>query len=329
MGHYADRTVSMRSALGRELPVEVVRQLHERSLWKHALVSAGLVIGLLIGIFGAALLEPWYLWTPFAVVAGFAVFDFTILLHEVVHSTVLPTRNDRLNGFLGFLYALPSGISASQFTRWHLDHHAELGSDTDDPKRHHLSPKVNARWLKILYFTPALFFIYFRAASKETRDYPAGLRRRIMIERLLTIGLHIGLIGVLGSTVGWWVTFKAWIVPYFFVFPVAFALNRLGQHYDITPEEPEKWATLVRGSRLWDLVYLCSNYHLEHHYFPGVPLYNLPKLQRLLRPWYERHGMVPTTFPRLFWHYIVLNKAPHTEWGSSAESTSLVLADPR
>ena len=29
----------------------------------------------------------------------------------------------------------PSGISASQFTRWHLDHHAELGSDEDDPKR--------------------------------------------------------------------------------------------------------------------------------------------------------------------------------------------------
>ena len=45
------------------------------------------------------------------------------------------------SGALGLLYAMPSGISASQFTRWHLDHHAELGSDEDDPKRHHLSPK--------------------------------------------------------------------------------------------------------------------------------------------------------------------------------------------
>ena len=79
---------------------------------------------------------------------------------------------------LGFLYAVPSGISPSQFTRWHLDHHAELGSDEEDPKRHHLSPKVNARWYKLLYCTPALFPIYFRAARRETVDLrPAAAAR--------------------------------------------------------------------------------------------------------------------------------------------------------
>src|SRR5438034_4506514 len=39
----------------------------------------------------------------------------------------------------GLLYAIASGISCSQFTRWHLDHHAELGSDEGDPKRHYRS----------------------------------------------------------------------------------------------------------------------------------------------------------------------------------------------
>ena len=79
----------------------------------------------------------------------------------------------------GCLYAIPSGISASQFTRWHLDHHAELGSDEDDPKRRHLSPKVNARWYKLLYCTPALFPIYFRAARRESSTYPAPLQHAI------------------------------------------------------------------------------------------------------------------------------------------------------
>jgi fatty acid desaturase len=90
-------------------------------------------------------------------VQGFTVFNFTVLLHEVLHHNVFQRRHPLAERVLGFLYAVPSGIAPSQFTRWHLDHHAELGSDEDDPKRHHLSPKRNARWYKLLYATPALF----------------------------------------------------------------------------------------------------------------------------------------------------------------------------
>ena len=48
----------------------------------------------------------------------------------------------------------------------------------EDPKRARLSPRRNERWLKVLYFTPALFWIYFRAAAKETATYGPALRRR-------------------------------------------------------------------------------------------------------------------------------------------------------
>ena len=64
----------------------------------------------------------------------YRLFDFTVLLHEVVHRAVLTQSDDRAYRVLGLLYAIPSGISASQFTRWHLDHHAGLGSYEDDPK---------------------------------------------------------------------------------------------------------------------------------------------------------------------------------------------------
>ena len=36
------------------------------------------------------------------------------------------------------------------------------------------------------------------------------------------------------------------IVPYFLVFPVAFTLNRLGQHYNIDPTHPLKWSTVMK-----------------------------------------------------------------------------------
>ena len=39
-----------------------------------------------------------------------------------------------LSYFFALLYMLPSSISASQFERWHLDHHAELGTEDEDPE---------------------------------------------------------------------------------------------------------------------------------------------------------------------------------------------------
>jgi fatty acid desaturase len=313
MGHYAQSTVGVRQELARELSSAELRELHRKRPLLHFLVTAALLAALAIGTSGAVIFDRWYLWLPFSVLSGFALFNFTVLLHEVVHRTVFG-RSERLSRILGFLYAIPSGISATQFTRWHLDHHAELGSEVDDPKRHHLSPKINARWYKLLYFTPVLFFIYFRAAKREAAHYPDELQQRIRTERSVTIVFHLLLLLALGVFAGWWIAWKAYLVPYFLVFPVAFALNRLGQHYDIVPEDPAKWATLVRGSWFWNAVYLCSNYHLEHHYFPRVPLYNLPRLQKLLMPFYRSHGFVEQSYGSLFWNYIVMNRKPHTDW---------------
>jgi fatty acid desaturase len=104
------------------------------------------------------------------------------------------------------------------------------------------------------------------------------------------------------------------VVPVFFVFPIAFTVNRLGQHYDIDPADPAKWSTLMRGHWFWDFAYLNSNYHLEHHYFAGVPFYRLPKLQRALVPFYERHGMRWHGYGELLYRWFVLNETPHTNW---------------
>jgi fatty acid desaturase len=326
MSHYADHAVALKRDLARELPHEELKRLHEKRPLLHAMVALANIGALLAAAFAIVHFHQWYAWLPFAVVAGFAVFDFTVLLHEVIHRAVLTQSHERIYRLLGLMYAMPSGISASQFTKWHLDHHAELGSSEHDPKRHHLSPKINARWLKILYFTPALFVIYFRAAARETATYPAELRTRIARERLATVVFQLAILFAIAFFAGWGIAFKLYMVPIFFIFPIAFALNRVGQHYDIDPSDPAKWSTLVKSSWFWNAVYLFSNLHLEHHYFPGVPFYNLPRLQKLLLPFYEKRGVTSHTYPELVWHYIVLNKKPHANWDETTAAAEPLIA---
>ncbi len=326
-GHYHRSIGDLKQRLSAAVPHETLKRLHGKDPVLHFAVVFRQAL-----VFAGAFAAGWSvesLWVriPAAVVLGFCVFDGTILLHEVVHRAVF--RNDRplAHRLLGLLYALPSGISPTQFTRWHLDHHAELGSADDDPKRAHLSPKKNARWLKLLYATPALFPIYFRAARRETASYPAALRRTIALERLAATGLHLGVAAAIGFLGGWERLVWLWAVPVFLVFPPAFTLNRLGQHYDVVPHEPAKWGTRMARSRFWDVVYLWSSYHLEHHYFPTVPFYRLRELNAALTPFFEREGVRERRYRELLLDWFVRNRAPHTDW--SAETRPAHSGAPR
>ena len=302
--YYSQHAVALRAELGAAISRDQMRELHRKTAWRYFAVAARQFSILAVATWGLIRFENPFVWVPLALVQGLTIFDFTILLHEVVHHTIFERRRPLAERILGLLYAIPSGISASQFTRWHLDHHAELGSDEDDPKRHHLSPKVNKRWYKLLYCTPALFPIYFRAARRESSTYPEELQHRIGWMALALLWYFFGFYTALRTS----------IIPVFFVFPIAFTLNRLGQHYDIDPSDPAKWGTLMKGHWFWDFAFLNSNYHLEHHYFPGVPFYRLPALQRALTPFFERKQMRWQSYGRLVYGWLVENHAPHTDW---------------
>ena len=226
--YYSQHAVALRAELGHAIPREQMRVLHQKSAVRHLLVAARQFAILGFATWGLIRFENPLIWIPLAVVQGLTIFDFTILLHEVVHHNVFERRRPLAERILGLMYAIPSGISASQFTRWHLDHHAELGSDEDDPKRHHLSPKVNKRWYKLLYCTPALFPIYFRAARRESASYPAPLQHTIEWERKVSLVAHLTALSLLWYAFGFYAALRTSIIPVFFIFPIAFTLNRLG-----------------------------------------------------------------------------------------------------
>jgi fatty acid desaturase len=325
--HYSQHAVALRAELGQALSRDQMRQFHRKSPFRHFIVAARQFAILAAATTALIHFSNPLIWVPLAFVQGLTVFNFTILLHEVVHHTVFERSRPFAYRILGFLYAVPSGISPSQFTRWHLDHHAELGSDEDDPKRAHLSPKVNKRWYKLLYCTPALFPIYFRAARRESSTYAPSLQQTIGWERRVSIAAHLGALGLLWYLFGAYAALRTSIIPVFFVFPIAFTLNRLGQHYDIDPDDPAKWGTLMKGHWFWDFAFLNSNYHLEHHYFPAVPFYRLPALQRALVPFYDRKHMRWQNYGRLVYGWIVENRAPHTDWSRADAPEHVRVAD--
>ncbi|HEV8269106.1 MAG TPA: fatty acid desaturase, partial [Thermoanaerobaculia bacterium] len=218
-GYYHRAIGDLKKRLSAAIPHDVLKDLHTKAPARHFAVAVRQVV-----LFAVAFSLGWYFENllvriPCALVLGFIVFDGTVLLHEVVHKAVFDGDRPRAYRLLGLVYALPSGISPSQFTRWHLDHHLELGSTTDDPKRAHLSPKRNARWYKLLYATPALFPIYFRAARKENVTYPEPLQKTIRLERLAAIALHLGTAAAIYLVGGPARFVWLYAVPVFVVFP--------------------------------------------------------------------------------------------------------------
>src|SRR5262249_18082753 len=152
---------------------------------------------------------------------------------------------------------------------------------------------------------------------------------QIGFERKVSIAAHLSVLAAIWVVFGGGAALRAYVIPVFFVFPIAFTLNRLGQHYDIDPSDPAQWGTLMRGHWFWDFAFLNSNYHLEHHYFPGVPFYRLPELQVALVPFYTRKGMRWQSYGRLVYGWLVENRAPHTDWSRPESAKTSRAAAPQ
>ncbi|HEX6902945.1 MAG TPA: fatty acid desaturase [Thermoanaerobaculia bacterium] len=311
---YYQHIGDLKRRLGEAIPREELRDLHRVSAARHFLTVGRLL--LMVGLCGWALWQTqWkWLWAPAAIVQGFNVLGFIILLHEQVHKIIFAKSRPRLERLLGLLYGMPANVSSTQFSIWHLDHHNELGHAEDDPKRAHLSPKKNSRWVKLLYCTPALFVIYMKGAGREVKTYPPATQKVIRRERLLNITFQLTLAGTIFAFGGGWTLFRVWALPLFFCFPPAFVLNRLGQHYDIDATDPAKWTSLVNGNPVWHFLFLWSNFHVEHHYYQRVPFYNLRRLNRDLQPFYQRIGLRNRTYREMLWGWFVRNKEAHTDW---------------
>jgi fatty acid desaturase len=108
--YYSQHATALRAELGQALPRPLLRALHEKSAARHLAVAARQFAILAACTWGLIRFTHPAVWLSLALVQGFTVFNFTVLLHEVVHHAVFTRRHPAAERLLGFLYAVPSGL---------------------------------------------------------------------------------------------------------------------------------------------------------------------------------------------------------------------------
>jgi fatty acid desaturase len=217
-----------------------------------------------------------------------------VIMHDATHHRLF--KNNHLNEIASnWLCAFPTGMVTSSYRRGHLPHHL-FTNKPNDPYWVRLTrddnysfPKPRRAFYRILLGD--LCGLHLRSWWPVIRYWTGWAfifdnREKILStsERIQFITFWI-LIATLVTAIGAWAYFVAlWLLP-MFTLTLAFTRIRIVAEHDLEKSERELERTRhVDGSWLerLALVPLNINYHVAHHLFPAVPLYNLPKMHAIL-----------------------------------------------
>jgi fatty acid desaturase len=225
--------------------------------------------------------NPWILVAclPLYVLAAVSLHGISLFTHEGVHGTL--SHNPLANRFLSIACALPVLQNFAAYKVLHLRHHHHLGQEGDPD---HYPNYFRWTWLQ--------FFMYW---GRLLVGYPAyitmipilGFRHGTHSERcwilLETSLLFLLIAAVLLSPLPWIFLLHAWLIPMLFINTLV-NIRGMSQHTLLEHCDDPILGTRSILTNRWTRFFMCNeNYHLEHHLYPGVPWYNLPRLHQALR----------------------------------------------
>lgn len=257
---------------------------------------------------GAALyFNAWPVTLAAIVVIGVSQHAMFVLAHEAAHYRLFETR--WLNDLIGRFCGVTGGISMCTYRITHRLHHNHLyGPQDPDTAIHGGYPRGKAYlWKKlaqdVVGWNAWKTFAYFfgapalnTATNQSIRpldDTSPTLRRAAQVDRWLVVAFH------LLAPVAAWLLFGGygllmyvllWVVPLVTVLQPILRLRAIAEHGAVT--DLSSPLTAARSNQLqgpagWLARFVFFphhvNYHLEHHLYPAVPHYNLPKVQALLK----------------------------------------------
>ena len=223
------------------------------------------------------------------VLIGFHIHGLANLMHEAVHGNFF--RNRSIDRWCGFVLGAPALVSGTAFRVVHPQHHQYNRSEGDPDEISSAVPNV---WLRQVAFYAWLlvgmfYYVLVRLPIQAWRLGSRQERRQMIIEYGLLVAIYGAVFAAAASQGAVWSVLHAWIFPA--VFTGLFANVRgAAEHMLTEPGHPLTQSRTVRSTRLLSFLNVNLNYHLEHHLFPGMPWYNLPRLHELLQGEYEKAG---------------------------------------
>lgn len=225
-------------------------------------------IGLSLGLTG---------WTLAGIAASAAALNaFCLLSHEGHHNVLF--RNRFLNHAVSVILCIPLLHSSTAYRVLHDLHHKFLGGpgDPDDYRNYTNNSRVRwgLQWIRLtiaaLVYVPMIPIIAWRRANRADR-------LRILLECALIAAVIIPFVAIVPMRI----LLPVWVIPGVLVGYIA-GVRGLTQHVLTDPRDPLLASRSVRSNRLVAFLMLNENFHLEHHLFPEVPSYNLPRLREQL-----------------------------------------------
>ncbi|PHN01560.1 fatty acid desaturase family protein [Flavilitoribacter nigricans] len=279
----------------RDLQLQInpqsMKPLFRTSAWRHAVAMA---FDWLVIVFAALICIRFFNPVSYllaVILIGARMHALAILMHDATHYRFLKNRkwNDRLTNWLTMY---PLFTSIEKYRQNHLAHHQHLNTEHDPDwvakltKREFIFPKTRSEflWTILSYLTlvqgakdAVWFFKRFGSArdrSGQTLGYP---RQQLLFYALLVTALTVS---------GLWKYYLLfWIVPYLSTFFMFQYIRSVAEHFgELAYDHLLTSTRSVKANWLERLIVAPHQvgYHLEHHLYPGVPFYHLPKLHRLL-----------------------------------------------
>jgi fatty acid desaturase len=306
-------TAAIASAAGEEFRDDVRKRLPPEALAPLtrldpvrstlAVVQTSALLALVIGLAVAF----WSWWAAAIAVVLIAPLQHAlfVLAHDAAHYRLYETR--WLNDAVGRLCGTIAGVSMCTYRVIHRLHHNHLyGPQDPDIALHGGYPRGKAylaqKLAKDLAGLTAFktFAYFFGAPSLNTEtgkaerpldDTSPRLRAAARRDRWTVLGFHV-IAPVVAFATGWgWQYAVLWMLPLVTVLQAILRLRAICEHGAVTDYGSPLTAARTNLVPFWVRYAMFPhhvNYHVEHHLYPAVPHYNLPRLHVAL----AAHGIL-------------------------------------
>jgi fatty acid desaturase len=195
-------------------------------------------------------------------------------------------RNRVLSRWVGFLCGLPVFLSVSAYRAGHLPHHKHERDEHDPDELENFSTKPRTlAMIFCLVFVAGELFGFHRVGLANAFRGPAENRLNIAVEySIIAAAFAAAVLFVPGG-----ILLHGWLFPVLFGKQLT-NVRTLAEHV-LTSHDNRILRTRTVVSNRFVSFFMCNlNYHIEHHLFPAIPWYNLPRVHALLSDEFRRCG---------------------------------------